>query len=330
MTGGTGAGGPVVLVTDYAWPSLDIERELLHTIGARVVVGNGLAPEAVAIMTNWARVGADLLDSAPGCVVVARYGVGVDNIDVARATELGIVVTNVPDYCVDEVAEHTMALVLASTRHVCELDRQTRAGGWDNQATGTVHRLRGQTLGLIGYGRVGRAVAVRARAFGMTIATYGHRPADDTPPAPDLVLDSLDELLRVCDVLSVHVPLTPRTAGLIGAAELARMKPTAFLVNTARGGVVDLAALSNALAAGSIRGAAVDVLPVEPPPAEWLRGRPANLIVTPHAAFYSVESVADLQRRTAAVVKQCLTGEVPPNVVNPAVLDSPRLRLDPR
>ena len=320
----------VVLVTDYAWPDLDIERELLHPVGARVVVGTGLAPEAAAVMTNWARVGADLLDAAPHCVVVARYGVGVDNIDVARATELGILVTNVPDYCVDEVAEHTMALILASVRHVGELDRQTREGGWDNQATGPIHRLRGQTLGLIGYGQMGRAVAVRARAFGMTIATYGHRPATAAPPAPDLVLDSLDELLGACDVLSLHVPLTPRTAGLIGAAELARMKPTAFLVNTARGGVVDLAALSNALAAGTIRGAAVDVLPVEPAPAGWLRDRPANLLVTPHAAFYSVESVMDLQRRTASVVKQCLAGEVPPNVVNPAVLDSPRLRLGRR
>ncbi len=149
---------PVVLVTDYQWPNIDREREILSVAGASVVVApdpgseqlRALASNATAIMTCWAQVRAEVLESAPGCVVVARAGAGLDNIDVERATELGIVVTNVPDYCVDEVAEHAMALMLASVRRICDFDAQTRAGKWDNKAAGPMHRLHGQTIGLVG------------------------------------------------------------------------------------------------------------------------------------------------------------------------------------
>ncbi len=326
---------PLVLVTDYQWPNIDREREILAAAGAGVVVApdstseqlRALAGNVTAIMTCWAQVRAEVLESAPGCVVVARAGAGLDNIDVDRATELGIVVTNVPDYCVDEVAEHAMALMLASVRRVCDFDAQTRAGRWDNKAAGPIHRLHGQTLGLVGYGRIARAVATRARAFGMTVAAYQRSPLDAQEPRPDISCASLAELLAVADVVSVHVPLTPLTAGMIGEAEFAQMKPGALLVNTARGALIDFAALRRALATGALGGAALDVLAAEPPPDDELLVRGANLILTPHAGFYSEEALADLQVRTAQSIAQCLQGELPSDIANPAVLDNPRLRL---
>ena len=325
----------VVLVTDYQWPNIDREREVLSAAGASVVVATdpssaqlrALAGNATAIMTCWAQVRAEVLDVAPNCVIVARAGAGLDNIDVERATELGIIVTNVPDYCVDEVAEHAMALMLASLRRVCDFDAQTRTGKWDNKAAGPIHRLHGQTIGLVGYGRIARAVATRARAFGMTVATYRRSPSDVDEPRPDISCASLPELLAVADVVSLHVPLTPQTTGMIGAAEFAQMKPGALLVNTARGALIDFAALRNALDSGAIGGAALDVLAVEPPPDDELLGRNANLILTPHAGFYSEEALADLQVRTAQSIAWCLRGELPPDIANPAVLDSPHLRL---
>ena len=182
-------------------------------------------------------------------------------------------------------------------------------------------------MGLVGYGRIARAVATRARAFGMTIATFGSSRADTAEPPPDIVTSSLEELLQRSDIVSLHVPLTSATAGMIGTEQLAQMKPHATLVNTARGGLIDLPALESALVGGALSGAAVDVFDREPPPADWLKGRPPNLIVTPHAAFFSAESIADLQLRTAQSVRSCLLGETPTNVVNPHVLHSPHARL---
>lgn len=328
---------PRILVTDYAWPDLTIETRILERIGGQIVLPEersdagltDLLRDVSAILTCWSPVTAPMLEAAARCRVVARYGVGIDNIDVAKATELGILVTNVPDYCVDEVAEHAMALILSSVRKICVFNAQTDAGRWDNRAGGEIHRLRGQTLGLVGYGRIARAVAARALAFGMRVRAYDpYLAAVSGSVGDDVEFErTIHELLAAADVVCLHVPLTSQTAGLISTSEFSVMKANAILVNTARGGLVDLPALRRALDSQSIAGAALDVLPTEPPDPASIRERASNLLITPHASFYSVESVQDLQRRTAESTVQCLMGRIPNNVVNPDVLASPSLRV---
>lgn len=306
---------------------------MLAAAGAELLVAESgdpdevvaLAPGCDAILTCWKQVPPAALDAAPGCLVVGRYGVGLDNIPVERATELGIVVTNVPDFCVDEVAEHTLALILALNRQLVAFSRQTRAGEWDNSAAGPLHRLAGQTLGLLGCGRTGAAIAARARALGLRVLAFT-RSERELPEGVERVA-KLDELLAAADFVSIHVPLTAATTGMIGEPELRRMRPSASLVNTARGGVVDQAALVRALREGWIAGAGLDVLAAEPPDPNDALLQLDNVVVTPHAAFYSEEAIADLQQRAAANVAGVLRGEVPDNVVNPEVLVRPDLRM---
>ncbi|MGI8336031.1 C-terminal binding protein [Actinomadura scrupuli] len=324
-----------VLVTDYAFPDLDVEERVLGAEGARLLVAApgdedeliALAPRADAILTNWRPVTAKVLDAAVRCRTVARYGVGLDNIDVAHATALGIPVTNVPDFCTDEVADHTLLLLLALARRFVPLTEDLRRGGWDNQAGGMPVRLRGKTLGLVGLGAIARAVAVRARALGMEVIAY--RRSEGGPDGVR-VTTSLPGLLAEADVVSLHVPLDSGTRGIIGETELAGMKDTAFLINTSRGALVDTAALVRALDAGRIAGAGMDVTDPEPLPADHpLRTHPAA-IVTPHAAFYSDGAVAELAGKAARNVAQVLRGETPATLVNPEVLDSPLLRRPDR
>ena len=320
---------PAVLVTDYAWPSLDIEREVLAEAGAQLIVAETgdeaelaeLAAGVDAILTCFRPVTAAVLDAAARCRVVARYGVGLDNIDTCRAAELGMLVTNVPDYCIEEVSDHAAALILALARNVVPFDRDIARGRWDNSARGPMHRLYGRTLGLVGYGAIGRRLAGKMRAFGMQVLAYS--PSLRTSPGNGIgVAASLDELLARADVVSLHVPLTPATRGLIDARALSRMRPGSYLVNTARGAIVETAALADALRSGHLGGAALDVLPAEPPdPGDPLFGAP-NLIMTPHAAFVSVEAVAELQRKAASNVADVLVGRCPAYLTNPPVLAS--------
>ncbi|HEY8445676.1 MAG TPA: C-terminal binding protein [Thermomicrobiales bacterium] len=326
---------PVVLVTDYAWPDLTIEERVLAEIGARLVVaGAGTAeeivqhaPEADAILTCWKRVPEAALDAAPRCRIVSRYGIGLDNIPVAHATELGMLVTNVPDFCLDEVADHALALLLACARGIVRFSRETSSGVWNPSAGRALPRLRGQTLGLIGYGAIARNLAPKAAALGLHIVAYTPRISpDDVSPYGRGTRD-LDEVLQAADYLSIHAPLTEETRGLIGERALRLMKPTAYLINTSRGAIVDEAALVQALREGWIAGAALDVLPTEPPdPANPLLAL-ENAIVTPHVAFASAAAVEDLRARAAEHVVQVLRGEVPSNLVNPAVLEQPNCRL---
>lgn len=325
--------GRCALVTDYAWPSLDPERRILAEAGLELVVAEtgteeelvALAPGAEAILTNWKRVPARVLEEARRCVTVARYGVGIDNIDVAAATELGIVVTNVPDYCVDEVAEHALALLLALGRRIVGFAEQTRSGGWDNQTAGVLRRQRGRTLGLVGFGRIARAVASRAQGLGYVVLAWSPRL---TPGEHDGVeaVGSLGELLERSDAVSLHAPLTEDTRRMIGAAELARMRPGSFLINTARGALVDEQALADALDARVLGGAGLDVMGEEPPPPDHPLRRAPGVVMTPHAAFFSVESIEDLQSKTARNVAAVLSGQAVPTIVNPGVLERANLR----
>ena len=326
-----GGAKPRVLITDYVWASTRPEREVLAAVGAEAVESDSadedrlaeLAADCVAIMTCFAKVTSKVIRSAAGLRIVARYGIGLDNIAVHTATELGIPVTNVPDYCIEEVADHTMALAMALGRGVVRLDSDVKQGGWDLAKGRPIHRLRGSVMGLLGYGRIGRSVAQRAEAFGMRVIVYDPYLRSDMFPAgtaPELV--DMDEVLAKADFVSVHTPLTTETRHLVGANELRRMKPSAYLVNTCRGPVVDELALAEALNRGEIAGAGVDVLEFEPPAADHPLRTARNAILTPHAAFYSEESVLELQRRTAGCVADVLRGKVPQNVRNPEVLKS--------
>jgi D-3-phosphoglycerate dehydrogenase len=331
---------PRVLVTDYAWPSLEIEREILGELDVELVVAESgeaaelvaLAPGVDAILTNWRRLPEEALDAADRCLVVARYGVGVDNIPVAHATELGILVVNVPDFCVEEVSDHALALLLASARRLVRFSRSTRAGTWDLLGLGRgLPRLRGQRLGLIGFGNIARTLVPKAKGLGLDVLAYTPRLTAGRDEATGVELTSdLAYLLATSDYISLHAPATAETRNLIGEAELRTMKPTAYLINTSRGALVDEAALERALNENWIAGAALDVLAEEPArPGHPLLGLD-NAIVTPHAGFYSEPAIEELCTKAARNVASVLRGEVPPTLINPSVLDAPGYRLGRR
>ncbi|MDE3258274.1 MAG: C-terminal binding protein [Gemmatimonadota bacterium] len=315
-----------VLVTDYAWADLSVEHGVLEGIGVELVPapdGNEetlarLAVGASGIMTCWAQTTRRVIEAAlPDLKVVTRYGVGLDNIDVACATARKIPVAFVPDYCMSDVAEHAMALLLALSRKVAGFDRSVRGDVWDIQACLPLNRLTGQTLGLIGFGRIAREVALRAAPFGLRVLTTAPSLAPGTTAARGVEAVSLDVLLDTSDYVSVHCPSTDATRGLIDTNALRRMKPTACLVNTSRGDIVDETALADALDAGEIAGAALDVRVAEPPgEGDRLIGMP-QVIHTPHAAFYSAESLIELRERAAMETRRVLLGEEPENLVNP-------------
>jgi D-3-phosphoglycerate dehydrogenase len=314
-----------VLLTDYAWPDLEIERRTLARVGAELVVADDpdpqalarLAADADAIMTNWVKVPAEVIDAAPKCRIVARLGIGLDNIDVAAATRRGMLVTNIPDYCLVEVAEHALALLLSLARKVAFYHHQTKGGRYDLKAGPPLRRIEGQTLGIVGMGNIGVTLAAKAQALGLKVVAAD--PAPRTRPA-GVAFVSLDALLAQSDYVSLHVPLAPPTRHLIGAKQLAQMKPSAYLINTARGGLVDAAALAVALAEGKLAGAGLDVQEPEPPALDAPPWNDPRVIVTPHAAFASQESLADLRRRTSQQVADCLSGADVAHVVNLAAL----------
>lgn len=327
-----------VLITDYAWPTLDIERRILGEVGAELLVAETgveaelirLAPQADAILTCWQRVTPAVLDAAPRCLTVGRYGVGLDNIAVEAATERGILVTNVPDFCQEEVADHALALIMACARKIVPFARATRGGVWDLAAARPIARLRGQTIGLIGYGAIAQTLATKARAIGFEIIAYTPRLTPGPLEPSGTATNDLDELLSKADYVSIHCPLTPQTNGLIDTALLRKMKPTAWLVNTSRGAIVAEEALHQALNEGWIAGAALDVLAKEPPAPDHPLFALDNVLATPHAAFYSEASIATLQAEAATQAAAVLRGEMPPNIVNPIVMERPNYRARAR
>ena len=314
----------MVLITDHTWPDIELERSLLAGADLRVTDApaadeaslRALATDAIAIMTCFAQVTPSVIESAPNLKMIARYGVGVDNIAVEVATARQIPVTYVPDYCVAEVAEHALALMLSLARGVVRYSRSVSAGGWDLGVAAPVYRIEGRTLGIVGCGRIGRRLAQMVLGLGVRVLGYDPDPA----AVSGIERVDLDDLLARSDFVSLHVPLLPATRGLVDEAFLRRMKPTGYLINTARGGLVDVAALARALKEGWLAGAALDVLPQEPPPSDDpLRGLD-NVVLTPHVSFYSEESLLALRRRTAQSVVDVLAGRQAEHVYNRAAL----------
>ena len=325
-----------VLITDYAWASIEPERQVLAEIGAELIAAETgeeaelltLAPTMDGILTCWKPVREPVIAAAKKCQIIGRCGIGLDNIDVEAATEHGIVVTNVPAYCMDEVSAHAMGLLLACARKIPRFDRNVRKGTWDQNIGPAMRRIRGKTLGVIGFGRIARSIVPKAKAFGLTINVCSPRTDPALIQQHGAQKVSFSELLATSDFITIHAPLTPETQHLFSHAEFQAMKPTAILINTARGGIVDTAALTAALRNAEITGAGLDVLETEPPDESEELLTFDNVVVTPHAAFMSEESILDLEVAAATCVVQVLTGKLPESVVNPSVLEQSNLRAN--
>jgi D-3-phosphoglycerate dehydrogenase / 2-oxoglutarate reductase len=309
----------LVAVTDSPFPCLDpaiaalkrIDPELRMAKSASAQDILAVARDADAVLVTYAKLPGELLKELTRCKVIGRFGLGVDNIDIPAAARLGIMVTYVPDYCLREVSDHAMALLLALARKVPVSNRLVQSGRWEVPPIVPLRRLEGQVLGLIGFGNIPRALAPKAKAFGLKVITHDPYVPADVVSAHGVESTSFPDLLARSDFVSVHAPLLPATRGLMNAAAFARMKTGAFLVNTARGPLIDETALIAALDSGHLGGAALDVVTVEPLAKDSpLLGRD-NVILTPHTAFYSVEALEELQTKCASDVARVLSGDAP-------------------
>jgi D-3-phosphoglycerate dehydrogenase len=318
----------LVAVADSVFPNLDSAREVLGAIGADLQLApqdttEGIlrvAAPADALLVTYAKITADMIGQMKRCRIISRFGIGVDNVDLDAATAAGIVVTKVPDYCIDEVSDHAMALLLALVRKIPSSNAQVHAGRWEMKAVVPIHRLRGRVLGLVGFGRIPQLVAPKAKAFGLRVIVYDPFVPADVLARERVEQVDFDELLAQSDYISIHTPLLPETKNLFSTGAFSKMKPGAYLINTARGPIVDEQALAKALDASQLAGAALDVMPQEPPAGSPLLGRD-NVIITPHTSFYSEESLLELQRKAAQEVADVLTGKAPKNPVNPQALE---------
>ena len=322
-------GKPLIAVADSPFPNLNPAEAILSELDAELVMADEptvegilkVASEADGLMVTYGQITVDVIAGLEKCRVIGRFGLGVDNIDIEAATKAGIAVVYVPDYCIDEVSDHAMAMLLNLARKVSFSNSLVQAGRWEMPAVTPLSRLRGRTLGLAGFGQIPRVVAPKAQAFGLKVIAFDPYIDKDVAAALDVELVDFETLLQTSDYVSIHVPMMPETENLFDADAFAQMKPDALLVNTARGPLVDTEALAKALDAGEIGGAALDVMPVEPPPADSpLLGRD-NIILSPHTAFYSVEALDELQTKTARGVVDVLKGEKPVYPINPEVLE---------
>lgn len=319
----------LVAVADTVFPSLDPTKKILAEIEAELRLAAEPTPEAIlavarradGLLVTFAQITADIIGQLERCRVISRFGIGIDNIDLEAATAAGIVVTYVPDYCMDEVSDHTMALLLALARKVTTANQAVQNGRWAMKELAPLHRLRGHVLGLVGFGKIPRALAPKAQAFGIKVVTSDPYVTAEAAAELDVELVDFEQLLQQADYVSIHAPLTPETQHMFSTAAFQQMKSTALLVNTARGPLVDGPALVAALEAGQLAGAALDVVSEEPlPPDSPLLGHD-NLILTPHTAFYSEESLLDLQTKAAEDAARVLSGARPRYPVNPQVMD---------
>jgi len=318
-----------VVITDCDHGAIEEEKEVLGRVGAELTFVNikdeavltPICKEADGILNQYARMDRRMIEQLSRCKVITRYGIGVDTIDLTAATESGIIVANVPDYCLNEVADHTLAMLLACARKTLVFDRIVRRGSWDFRKGGAIHRLQGKVLGLVGCGKIGLAVARRMTAFGVRVIAfdpYLKRAGEGVE------LTDLSTVLGTSDFISIHCPLTESTRHLIGEMEFKKMVKKPVIVNTSRGPVVDENALLRALETGQVSGAGLDVVETEPPDPGNPLLKMENVVLSPHTAFYSEESVSQLKRDAAESVVAVLQGRWPKSVVNREVLEKTR------
>ncbi len=307
----------IIAITDSPFPSLDPAKKALARLDPEYRMAKSssaddilaVARDANAILVTYAKLPGELLRQLTRCKAIGRFGLGVDNIDLPAAKALGIAVNYVPDYCLREVSDQAMALLLALARKVTFANGLVQSGRWDVTPLVPLHRLEGQVLGLVGFGNIPRALTPKAKAFGLKVLAHDPYVAKETLNAAGVEGVSFDNLLARSDFISVHAPLLPATRGLMNAAAFAKMKKGACLINTARGPLIDEPALIAALDSGQLGGAALDVVTTEPLPKDSpLRGRD-NVILTPHSAYYSVEALEELQSKCASDVARVLSGE---------------------
>jgi D-3-phosphoglycerate dehydrogenase len=315
-----------VVILEPGYGDYETERAILSQVGAEIVpiaqnrdVSAYLAAlDPVAILVRERPVTAEDMGAAKNLKAIVRYGVGVDNIDLEAASERHVVVANVPDYGVEEVSDHALALYLAVARRLVTRDRQVRQGGWNLDQSQPVHRTRDQCLGIIGFGRIARRVLAKFRPLGFArILVADPELTDEAVTTHQIEPADLDLLCREADAITLHVPLTPATKNLIDRRRIALMKPTCVIINTARGGLVDEMALADALRAGRLFGAGLDVFATEPPAADHPLFNCSNVVVTDHMAWYSVTAATELQAKAAEEVRRVLSDERPNNWVNP-------------
>jgi D-3-phosphoglycerate dehydrogenase len=332
------AGEPKVVITDYDYGDVDLERNILEAAGARVVALQAKSEEELfaeardcdALMNQYARVGAATIARMEHCRVIARYGVGVDIVDVDAATRKGILVTNVRDYCTDEVADHAIALWLALVRKLFVYNQATHEGVWHWKSGEPVYRIGGRTMGIVSFGKIGRAIAARAKSFGVELLVHDPYVADEVAEAHGARRVGKTEILERSDYMMMQVPMTDETRHFLGDAELRAIKPGVIIVNTGRGPTIDNRALYRALTEGRVTGAGLD--DPEEEPAKRKHWSPSdnplfslpNVIVTPHVAYYSQESIRFARQTAASEVARVLRGEKPLNLVNdPGLLGRP-------
>lgn len=319
-----------VVVSDWVFENLEPEKEILSSIDAEVVAIQAksqpelieAARDADAILnTYFGPIDDVVFNELEKCKLIVRYGIGLDTIDVPSATRHGIMVANVPGYCVAEVSEHTLALVLALARKLFIADQTAKTGDWQLAPLKPLLRIEGQTAGIVGFGRIGRSVAKKLAAFGMNVIYHDPFVTDEAAKQEGAAVVSMDDLLVRSDFVLLHCPASPDTRHIIGKEQLDKMKKTAYLINTARGALVDTAALSSALKNNEIAGAAMDDVDSKPPASDVaLLADCPNLILTPHSAWFSASALHDLQRLAAEEVKRVLSGERPLSLVNTEVL----------
>ncbi len=298
---------PKFVITDYGFPTITIEREIIETAGGQLAAFQckteeeviAAAKEADAILVQWAPLTQAVLQQLQHCKVIVRYGIGIDNIDLDAARSRGIMVCNVPDYCIDEVADHTFALAMSLARQLPTIDPLVRQGVWKIVPPRPMPASRQMTFVTIGCGRIARAVLDRARACKFHLATYDPYLPAGTKLPPDVQILDMDEALKTGDIVSLHLPLTEATRHLLNRKALSKMKPTSLLLNTSRGGLVNTVELAAALNRGQIAGAALDVFEQEPLDAAHPLMKCTNVLLTSHVSWYSELSQPQLQRMAA-------------------------------
>jgi len=323
-----------VVVTDWEYSDLRYEESVLDSERFELVPAQCRTEEEViaacrdadALINQYAPITSKVIDSLQKCRVITRYGVGVNTIDLEAATDSGICVANVPDYCMDEVSDHALALLLAWTRKVVVANSHVKSGVWDYKVTQPINRLRGKVLGLIGFGKIPQALAEKVKPLGLRVIAHDPYVPQTLAQAKGVQLVSLDELCRLADFISVHAPLTQATEGMVGSEQFAAMKPHAVVINTSRGPVIDERALIDALRTGRIAGAALDVVEREPISPDNPLLTMEQVILTPHVAWYSEESAAEMRTKAAmGVVDVLLYGKYPQYLVNTQVKEKVRL-----
>lgn len=324
-----------VVVTDHEFADFGPEEAVLATIGIVPIVAPAkdedtlvaFCRDADGVINEYAQVTARVIGAMERCRVISRYGIGLNTIDVESATANGIAVANSPDSSINEVSEHAIALLMACARGVGAFSASIRRGAWGGYSIAApLRRMQGRVLGLVGFGRIPQALARKMAGFDFRVLACDPHVDPQVAAGLGVRLVGLDELCAEADLISVHCPLTDETRHLVGAAQFAAMKPGVIFVNTARGPVVDEAALVAALRDGRVGAAGLDVFETEPLPADHVLARMDNVVLTPHAAWYSEESEVDIRSKTARNVVEALSGRFPTYLANPAVREHPRLR----